>query len=162
MHKILIFGNSGSGKSTLAMQLARQHDIPHLDLDTISWSSPGVRKTLDESRKEIQAFLEQHPAWVIEGCYGRLLEAVAGQCSQMLFLNPGIDACLANNLRRPWEPHKYPSKAAQDKNLAMLQDWVREYVTRQDEYSLAYHRRLFEHFTGSKQELTEMLELKYS
>jgi hypothetical protein len=46
---------------------------------------------------------------VIEGCYGELVEATAPQCTQLVFLNPGLDACLANNARRPWAPHKYAS-----------------------------------------------------
>jgi adenylate kinase family enzyme len=33
--KLLIFGNSGSGKSTLAQRMSRDHDLAHLDLDSI-------------------------------------------------------------------------------------------------------------------------------
>src|SRR5690606_32731734 len=35
--RILIFGNSGSGKSTLARRIAKEHGLPHLDLDAIVW-----------------------------------------------------------------------------------------------------------------------------
>lgn len=152
MKKILIFGNSGSGKTTLATKLSKQHDIPHLDLDNVSWATPGVRKEFKDSLNEIHAFIQENESWVIEGCYGTLLAEVAADCTEMHFLNPGIDACLENNLRRPWESHKYESKAAQDKNLQMLQDWVREYENRQDEYSLQQHRAIFNNFKGVKQE----------
>ncbi len=37
----------------------------------------------------------------------------------------------------------------------MLEDlisWVREYETRQDEYGLAHHRAIYDHFQGTKRE----------
>jgi len=37
-----------------------------------------------------------------------------------------------------------------------LLDWVREYETRADEYSLARHRELFEGFRGPKVELSSL------
>jgi hypothetical protein len=40
------------------------------------------------------------------------------------FLNPGLNACLANNARRRWEPHKYASMAQQNAMLATLRAWV--------------------------------------
>lgn len=152
MKKILIFGNSGSGKTTLANRLANEHTIPHLDLDSVSWESPGIRKSFEDSVKEIKDFIEQNAQWVIEGCYGSLIEEVASHCTKMHFLNPGVDVCLKNNLQRPWEPHKYESRNAQDKNLEMLQNWVRGYEHREDEYSLQFHQAIFARFTGHKEE----------
>ena len=150
MKKILIFGNSGSGKTTLANRLSSDDNIPHLDLDTICWSSPGIRKELSASLKEIALFIQQHDNWVIEGCYGSLLIEVAQHCTEMYFLNPGVETCLQNNLQRPWEPHKYESKQLQDSNLEMLQSWVQDYEQRQDEYSLNCHQDIFDKFSGKK------------
>ena len=109
--RTLIFGNSGSGKSTLARRLAGQHGLPHLDLDAIVWE-PGqvaVQRPPEAIAASLREFLEQHDRWVIEGCYGELVEAAAPRCTELVFLNPGREACLANNRRRPWEPHKYDS-----------------------------------------------------
>jgi len=158
--KILIFGNSGSGKSTLAAYLAAAHGIAHLDLDSLAWASPGVRKSFDESAGELRQFLADNAAWVIEGCYGSLIEVAATDCNELHFLNPGVAACLANNLHRPWEPHKYESSAAQDKNLDMLQNWVREYESRDDEYSLQYHRQIFDRYDGEKYEHTDKADVE--
>lgn len=157
MQRIVIFGNSGSGKSTLARRLADEHGVDALDLDVIAFDpeQPGVRYPPDESLRLLHAFIQAHETWVIEGCYASLIEAAAAHCTEMLFLNPGVERCLENNTRRPWEPHKYPSKAAQDANLAFLQNWVREYETRDDEYSLLEHRRVFEAFKGLKREIVD-------
>jgi adenylate kinase family enzyme len=152
MARVVIMGNSGSGKSTLARRLARGG--PHLDLDTLAWDEGPRRRALAESRREIDAFIDAHPEWVIEGCYADLLERPLARCTLLVFLNPGVEACLANARSRPWEPHKYASKAAQDANLAMLEGWIRQYEKRTDEFSLNAHRALFDRFAGEKVELT--------
>lgn len=153
MQRILIFGNSGSGKTTLARALAREHALPHLDLDSLAWDRPGERRPMDESVRAIRGFVGAHSGWVIEGCYGDLLEQVLPWATELRFLNPGVDACVANCRARPWEPEKYPSREAQDGMLEFLLGWVREYETRTDEYSLMRHRRIFESFPGPKEEV---------
>lgn len=152
--RILIFGNSGSGKSTMARAIAARDGVPHLDLDSLAWASPGVRRPAEESAAEVRAFLDAHPAWVIEGCYGSLLEVAASHATELRFLNPGVEACVAHCRARPWEPEKYATPEAQDAMLDFLLGWVREYDTRDDEYSLAAHRALFDAFPGPKREYT--------
>lgn len=151
MERIIVFGNSGSGKTTLAKALAGNPSA-HLDLDVIAWMSdqPGVRIAYDESVRELMRFIEGSSHWVIEGCYSGLLTKAAAYCTEMIFLNPGIEACVENCLARPWEPHKYSSREAQDANLEMLLDWVRAYESRGDEFSLQEHRKLFDAHKGNK------------
>lgn len=154
--RIVIFGNSGAGKSTLAARLAGESSLAHLDLDILAWLpvTPPRRAPLADSTAAIHAFMDSHDAWIIEGCYADLLDVAATRCTKMIFLNPGIDVCIAHCRARPWEPHKYETKAAQDANLEMLVDWVRAYATRDDEFSLTAHRAIFDGFTGDKSELT--------
>lgn len=152
--RILVFGNSGSGKSTLARRLAAEHGLAHLDLDAIVWE-PGaiaVQRHADEILASLNAFLSQHARWVIEGCYGELVEAASRQCTELVFLNPGLEACLEHNRRRPWEPHKYASKEQQYRMLDTLQAWVAGYYERQDPWSYHAHRRIFDAFPGRKRE----------
>lgn len=152
--KVLIFGNSGSGKSTLAKRLALDHGLAHLDLDSIVWE-PGkiaVQRSPDAIAKSLESFLAEHNLWVIEGCYGELVEAASQHCTELIFLNPGREACLEHNRRRPWEPHKYASKQEQDSMLENLQVWVADYYERKDQWSYQDHRRIFDAFTGSKRE----------
>jgi adenylate kinase family enzyme len=154
MERIVIFGNSGSGKSTLAKALAELYQVPHLDLDVIAWKAdePGVRAAHEDSLRELMSFIRASDSWIIEGCYSVLLGEAARYCTKMIFLNPGVEACVENCRRRPWEPHKYPSREAQDANLQMLLDWVREYESRGDEFSLSEHRKLFVAHEGKKVE----------
>ena len=154
--RILIFGNSGSGKTTLARHLASIHGLTHLDLDSIVWE-PGndaVQRTPDTIAGLLNDFIAAHEHWVIEGCYGELVELASSYCTELIFLNPGREACVANNLRRPWEPHKYPTKEAQDAMLSQLQEWVAAYYTREDPGSYAAHRRIFDAFEGRRSERT--------
>lgn len=154
MERILIFGNSGSGKSSLAKALSRLYQADHLDLDVIAWEAdcPGVRVGFEESRCGLMRFIQETDSWVIEGCYSGLLMEAAAHCTEMIFLNPGVEACVENCGARHWEPHKYPSREAQDANLRMLVEWVREYETREDEFSLREHRKLFDTHEGRKVE----------
>jgi len=150
MVKIVIFGNSGSGKSTLAKALANLQQAAHLDLDVIAWESaqPGIRARFGESKHALMQFIENSRGWVIEGCYADLLREAAVYCTEMIFLNSEIEVCVENCRARPWEPHKYESREAQDANLQMLIEWVRDYETREDEFSLREHRKLFDEHLG--------------
>ena len=154
--KIAIFGNSGSGKSTLAKQFSESHQLAHFDLDDIAWrpiaetGMPPQRSPLSESQQVIDGFMTQNPKWVIEGCYADLLEFALLQCDQVIFLNLPIEQCIANAQARPWEPHKYASKAEQDKNLPMLLEWIAQYESRTDTFSQTAHQALFDGFAGEK------------
>lgn len=154
--KLLVFGNSGSGKSTFARATAAQNGLAHLDLDSIVWE-PGkiaVQRPAADIAESLHAFIAANPNWVIEGCYGELVQAAAPYCTELIFLNPGLDVCLANNRLRPWEPHKYASPAEQDAMLENLQKWVAAYYARDDAWSYKAHRAIFDAFSGSKRELS--------
>ena len=155
MNKIIIFGNSGSGKSTLATKLCSERNLSHLDLDTITWQpdKPGVRLSFNESLALLSSFIQQNTDWVIEGCYGSLINEASKYCSELIFLNPGVDICLSNNQKRPWEPHKYKSPEDQNEKFSFLQEWVKGYYTRSDEYSYETHKEIFNHFQGIKSEI---------
>lgn len=152
MKKILIFGNSGSGKSTLAKKICSAESLSHLDLDTLAWKpiEPPERKPLKESSVEISAFIDSNDGWVIEGCYSDLLEIALSFSNEIIFMNLPIESCIANAQNRPWEPHKYESKEAQDKNLDMLISWISKYSERTDTFSKSAHVRLYEDYPGKK------------
>ena len=64
-----------------------------------------------------------------------------------------MEQCLENCRNRPWEAHKFRSKAEQDERLAFLLNWVREYYTRDDPLSLRAHEALFQRYLGPKRRL---------
>jgi adenylate kinase family enzyme len=156
--KVLVFGNSGSGKSTYARALATREGLAHLDLDSIVWEPAkiAVQRSRESVATSLQSFVDSHTAWVIEGCYGELVQATSAHCTVLVFLNPGMDLCLANNLRRPWEPDKYASLELQNTMLGQLQEWVAGYYQRKDAWSYRTHREIFDAFAGPKAEHREV------
>jgi len=152
LRKIMIFGNSGSGKSTLAKKIMKEEGISHLDLDSIAWlpETPAQRAPLAESKYKIEEFINSNDSWVIEGCYADLLEIVAPLASEAVFMNLSAAQCIENAKNRPWEPHKYENKEAQDNNLEMLIEWIGQYTQRDDLFSYRSHLRLYEEFVGKK------------
>ena len=156
MRKVLIFGNSASGKSTLAKRLAKSENLAHCDLDLLAWqrTEPPTRVTLIQSAQVIEEFMQRHNNWVIEGCYSDLLAIAKSKSSEIIFMNLSIDDCILNANNRPWEPHKYDSKAEQDANLTMLIDWISQYELRDDTFSKIAHLTFYQNYVGVKKMLT--------
>ena len=156
MRNILIFGNSGSGKSTLAKKLCSCEGLSHLDLDTLAWKpiSPPERVPIERSELEILEFVHSKKGWVIEGCYSDLLEIAVPYSNEMIFMDLPVESCIDNARHRPWEPHKYISKEAQDGDLAMLIGWISQYYERNDTFSALAHTRLYEQYPGKKRIVT--------
>lgn len=153
--RFAVLGNSGSGKSTLANWLARSANLAVLDLDTVAWEpdQPAVARSGKLAEADVTAFCATHERWVLEGCYGNLIEAAFPFQPFLIFLNPGLESCTANCLNRPWEPHKYSSRQEQDTNLGLLLSWVAEYYTRNGPMSLGAHQAVFARYGGRKVEL---------
>ncbi len=152
--RIVLLGNAGAGKSTMARRLIGNTAVPRLSLDEIAWNEGTERMPLKASLVELREFLERNDEWVIEGCYSDLVEAALPHCTELRFLNPGVDTCVRHCQARPWEPEKFSTPKEQRAMLDQLIQWVREYETRDDEYGLKRHREIFDAFDGSKREYT--------
>lgn len=159
--RVALLGNSGSGKSTLAAWLAEAGSLAVLDLDSVAWE-PGqhaVARPSALAEADVCRFCTTHARWVVEGCYGDLIEATFRFQPLLIFLNPGLESCIAHCLNRPWEPHKYPSREEQDANLEFLLSWVAEYYTRDGPMSLTAHQAVFARYPGRKVELKRVPRL---
>ncbi|WLT32313.1 hypothetical protein [Geothrix sp. PMB-07] len=158
--RIAILGNSGSGKSTLARGFAQCHHLEAVDLDTFAWEPGKIAVPRDPAvaLAEVAAFCQRQSQWVIEGCYANLIEATLPHHPLLVFLDPGPEVCRAHCLNRPWEPHKYASKAEQDEKLTYLLGWVEAYYTRDGDMSHRAHRALFDAYAGPKRRFTEPVE----
>ncbi|MDQ7048411.1 MAG: hypothetical protein Q9M92_02285 [Enterobacterales bacterium] len=102
----------------------------------------------------MKPFCTKNKRWVIEGCYADLLALLNDKANKMLFINSSVQDCIDNCNSRPWEPHKYKSKQAQDANLELLINWIKDYEIRDDEFSKRSHQKLFNAFQGTKHQLT--------
>ncbi len=156
LRKILVFGNSGSGKSTLSKRLSADEYLAHLDLDTLAFrkESPTERRDIEETLKDVFLFLEDNDDWVIEGGYADIFEKILSHANEMIYLDLSVKNCQENARNRKWEPHKYQSKEAQDKNLDMLINWISDYNSRDDSFSASAHNRIFDQFPGNKKRFT--------
>ena len=155
---VSIIGNSGSGKSTLAARIARANGSRLLDLDCIFWE-PGkvaVARPADAAAADLRQFCDVPARWVVEGCYAGLIGQSLHHGTCLVFLDPGLEQCLANCKARPWEPHKYRSKAEQDEKLEFLLQWVAAYYTRDGDMSWAEHQRLYDAYEGPKLHLQRL------
>jgi len=152
--KVAIIGNSGSGKSTQARKLADSSATIVLDLDLVFWESASlVERPSAERIADVQRFCREHDSWIIEGCYTDLIEASFPWAPELIFMDPGSEVCISNCLRRPHEPHKYPTKEDQDQNLDFLIRWVSDYYHREGLMSYHSHRVLFDGYQGPKKRI---------
>lgn len=158
--RTVIVGNSGSGKSTLARRLADTHCLPILDLDTVAWLPDAgptpTRRPQSELRVVLEGYCRTNLGWIIEGCYGDAAEILLAWRPELIWLEPGEAVCQENCRNRPWEPHKYASKADQDANLDFLLNWVRDYYLRDDDCSYRRHRAIFDAYDGPKRLVTTL------
>jgi len=153
--KVILLGNAGAGKSTLSRKLVARHPAARLSLDEVAFRDGTDRRPLQESIEEVNRWITGRESWIIEGCYADIVEPLLDACDELIFLNPGVDTCIAHCRSRPWEPEKFSSRHAQDENLENLLQWVRAYESRTDEYGLSRHRKLFESFQGKKREFND-------
>ena len=150
--RVILLGNAGAGKSTLAKRLLARQSAARLSLDQVAFADGTERRPLEESIADVKRFIAENESWIIEGCYADIIEPILDDCEELIFLNPGVETCVAHCRARPWEPEKFSSPDKQDQHLQMLIAWVRSYETRDDEYGLRRHRALFDSFSGRKRE----------
>lgn len=155
MRRVAIIGNAGSGKSTLARLLAAECGATVLDLDTVAWEpgKPATPRASAEAVAAVREFCANHESWVIEGCYGDLVESALDGTVELVFLNLSETDCVRQCRGREWEPHKWKSKETQDAHLDCLLDWVRAYYTRDGVMSQRGHREIFNRYAGPKREM---------
>jgi len=158
--KAILLGNAGAGKSTLSRLMIAKKPAARLSLDEVAFRGGTCRRPLKDSIEDVDCWMSSHSNWIIEGCYADIIEPLLVYCDELIFLNPGVDACVAHCRLRPWEPEKFSSRQEQDENLDNLIQWVRSYETRADEYGLSRHRALYESFHGKKSEFTHPSQYK--
>jgi CRP-like cAMP-binding protein len=120
--KVIILGHAGAGKTTLARTLMASQPAALLSLDEVAFKSGTERRPLQDSSAEVMRWLAGQQSWIIEGCHAGIIEPLLGHCDELIFLNPGVEACIAHCLSRPWEPEKFASPSCQRQERCGLQD----------------------------------------
>lgn len=151
--RFVILGNVGSGKSTLARALALRGALPLLEVDELTAAAsrdPEARPRSDPVavRAQIESFCRAPGGWVVAGTAGHLIQAVLAWQPELVFLNPGPDACLRNCRERSLH-RREPADL-----LAWQMQQVADYYRRDgDERSLRTHRAIYDNYLGPKREL---------
>jgi adenylate kinase family enzyme len=102
--KIILLGNAGAGKSTLSKKLIAKHPTARLSLDEVAFQDGTERHPLQDSIEDVKRWIADNESWIIEGCYAEIIEPLLESCDELIFLNPGVDVCIAHCRSRPWEP----------------------------------------------------------
>jgi adenylate kinase family enzyme len=156
--KVILLGNAGTGKSTLSRKLIARYPAARLSLDEVAFQGGTERRPLQDSIEDVKSWIAGNESWIIEGCYADIVKPILTCCDELVFLNPGVDACIAHCRSRPWEPDKFGSRQEQDESLENLLQWVSSYESRTDEYGLSRHREFYESFHGKKREFSDPSE----
>ncbi|HEX2623014.1 MAG TPA: AAA family ATPase [Phototrophicaceae bacterium] len=86
MQRIIVIGTSGSGKTTLAHQLARQLDLPHIELDALHWENGWAEAPEDVFLKRIYQAIEAD-RWVIDGNHSRARSIMWARADTLIWLD---------------------------------------------------------------------------
>jgi adenylate kinase family enzyme len=88
MQRISVVGNPGSGKSTLARCAAERLGHARLELDSV-YHQPGWAPLPEEDlRGRVDAFIDTHERWVIDGDYSAVRERVRARADAVIWLDP--------------------------------------------------------------------------
>lgn len=108
--RIAILGYSGSGKSTAARSISMQCNFPVLHLDTVHWLPSWHERDDNEAAAMIDAFLDSHDSWIIEGNYHKLAFARRMQEADcIIILNVNRYTCLCRAMRR-WFTYRHSTR----------------------------------------------------
>lgn len=121
--KIVIMGYSGCGKSTLARKLSQLHGLSLLHLDSVHFQAGWVEKETALEHAEVEAFLDSHESWVIDGNYSKLsLQRRLEEADQIISLELNRWVCLWRILKR-WKRYRGHSRPDLAEGCPEKVDW---------------------------------------
>jgi adenylate kinase family enzyme len=100
--RIVVVGTSGSGKSTMAKALSRALAIPHVEMDALNWQA-GWRDLATHDPEEFHrrvAAAAAGEAWVVDGNYTRVREALWPRATAFVWMDPTRGAVMRQVIGR--------------------------------------------------------------
>lgn len=82
--RLLLAGVSGAGKSTLAVRVARELDVPYLEIDGLYHGPSWTKRATFES--EVEAFVRTD-AWVTEWQYSTARDLLTSRADTLIWLD---------------------------------------------------------------------------
>lgn len=99
MQKIVVVGPIGAGKTTLAKALSKKLNIPHFELDSLSWL-PGWQQRPANELMEIVDEITSGQKWVICGNYPKLRVFTIYEAEVIVWLDYPFILCFWQTLKR--------------------------------------------------------------
>lgn len=99
--RIAVVGTTGSGKSTLAETLAQRLNIPHIELDALSWEPNWIEAPREVTRQRIESFTRSE-AWVADGNYGFCRDIIWSRLQAVVWLDYPLPVILWQLWWRTW------------------------------------------------------------
>jgi adenylate kinase family enzyme len=89
--RVVVVGTSGSGKSTLARALSQALGVPHIELDALNWQAGWRDLAIHEPEEFFRRVAEaaSAEAWVIDGNYTKVREALWPRATAFVWMDPG-------------------------------------------------------------------------
>ncbi len=86
MRRVNVVGTSGSGKSTVGAALARQMDVPYVEIDALAWLPGWVQLEVDALRTLVATAVAGE-AWVVDGNYSATRDLVWTRADTVVWLD---------------------------------------------------------------------------
>ncbi len=126
--KILIIGPLGAGKSSLAYAIQHKFGLPRLNLDEVCRNpANGAYYPTNRQLKMRDAFLQNHPDWVAEGCQKHLYDTLMPDVIIDMRINRFV--AIVRFTARFWKAKKLIGRSI-DKNLPVQAYHYRETTVR--------------------------------
>jgi len=98
---VVVYGPACSGKTTVAESIAREINVPHIEIDAIYWLPGWEEKPLEEFRADLSAALSRSPdGWVCDGNYSRVRDLTLPQADTVVWLRPPFRVAFWRLLKR--------------------------------------------------------------
>ncbi|MCO7223747.1 adenylate kinase [Pleionea sp. CnH1-48] len=104
-HRINVIGTSASGKSTFSQALAKQLDIPYIEMDALFWKPNWQHPTDEEFFAKLQQAISAN-TWVLDGNYSRTMAFKWQQVNMVIWIDYGffrtLYQAISRTLNRCW------------------------------------------------------------